>query len=80
MKIYVVVTEHHINGVKTLNANVFQDKTSAEIHLRFEKTQAKTSFPTWNQIDVENGFVVAKNINDNSGYFIECRIFGREVE
>ena len=79
MELYVVVTEHHINGIKTLNANVFPTEKEANDHLAFEKLQAKTSFPEWNQIDVEGGFVVAKNINDNGGNFIECRIYKRDI-
>ena len=79
MKLYVVVTEHHINGVKTLNANVFSTAKEANDHLAFEKLQAKTSFPEWNQIDVEGGFVVAKDINNNGSNFIECRIYERKI-
>lgn len=79
MKLYVVVTENHVNGIKTLNANVFSTEKEANDHLAFEKLQAKTSFPEWHQIDVEGGFVVANDINDNSGNFIECRIYKREI-
>lgn len=80
MKIYAVVEEHHIDGIKTLNVNTFVTLVEAEHQLEFEKTQAKTSFADWKQIDVESGFVVAKDINDNGGNFIECRIYEREVE
>ena len=79
MKLYVVVTEHHVNGIKTLNANVFPTGKEANDHLAFEKLQAKTSFPEWNQIDVEGGFVAAKDINNNGGNFIECRIYERKI-
>ena len=79
MKLYVVVTENHVNGIKTLNANVFPTVKEANDHLAFEKLQAKTSFPEWNQIDVDGGFVVAKDINNNGGNFIACRIYEREI-
>lgn len=80
MKIYVVVTEEHINGVKTLNTNVFLTEKEANEHLAFEKLQAETSFPDWKQIKVEGGFVIAKDINNNGDNFIECRIYEREVK
>lgn len=80
MKLYVVVTEEHVNGIKTLNANIFSTEKEANEHLAFEKLQAETSFPDWKQIEVKGGFVIAKDINNNGGNFIECRTYEREVE
>lgn len=80
MKIYVVVEEHHINNVKTLNVNTFVTLVEAQHHRDFVKTQAKTSFPLWQEIKVEGGFVLAKDINHNGGNYVECLIFEREIE
>lgn len=80
MKLYAVVTEEHVNGVKTLNANVFSTEKEASEYSAFEKLLAKTSFPEWKEIEVEGGFVVAKDVNNNGGNFIECRIYERQVK